>query len=220
MGNSTFFVSLGTGALALALTIGCSSTDPANGAGAAGDSAEGGAQSAAGSTSIAGSTTIAGTSGVVSASGGALGSGGSSSGGGNGTGAGCSTLTTEAACKAVSGCYPMYVAPPCANSAQACPLLFSSCANTGCGPSCGAGSVCAGVTFSGGGVEFPDAGVCPKGTHLAGQTCQNDPTTTFSCKPAPAACNGRITCACASSACSGSCQSAENNQIDCVELVP
>lgn len=218
MQNSTFFGSLGSAcALALALTSGCSSTDSANGAaGAGGDSAQGG-ESAAGSTSTAGSTAIAGTSG---ASGGALGSGGSSSGGANGMGDSCTVLTTEATCKAATGCYPIYTILPCPNSGGACPSVFSSCANTGCGPSCGAGSVCAGVTVSGGGVEFPDAGVCPKGTHLAGASCQNDPVTAFSCKPAPAACNGKITCACASSACDGSCQSAENNQIDCVELVP
>jgi hypothetical protein len=110
---------------------------------------------------------------------------------------------------------------PCPNSGAACPTVFSSCANTGCGPTCGAGSVCVGETAEGGAVELPDdAGACPEGSHSSGQICQRDPVEIFSCKAAPAACNGKITCACASSACSGTCQSAEKNQIDCVELVP
>ncbi|HEY4105915.1 MAG TPA: hypothetical protein VGM44_18570 [Polyangiaceae bacterium] len=234
MRNSAFFISMGgAGALAFAfaLTVGCSSSDSTNGAaGAAGESAQGGTTSSGGSaaggstssggtSSSAGTTAIAGTSSGGNASGGSSSSAGSSPGGASG--GDCATLKAEAECKAAPHCYPIYTTLECPGSGAPCPTMFSSCANTGCGPSCGTGSVCVGETTEGGAVEFPDdAGACPEGSHLSGQSCQRDPVETFSCKPAPAACNGKIDCACASSACSGMCQSAENNQIDCVELVP
>jgi hypothetical protein len=71
-----------------------------------------------------------------------------------------------------------------------------------------------------GGVFIPeDAGACPEGEHPSGNgSCDHDPS--YSCQPIPAACNGKVSCACAQSLCFGMCQSASQDELDCVELVP
>lgn len=190
----------------------------------AGSNVAGGGMAGASAGSAGAGGANAGAGGANAGSAGSLGGtsseGGSSSGGSSG-GHTCSDNKTEVACKAAAHCYPLYVILPCPGSSAACPTVFSSCANTGCGPTCGVGSVCVGQSSEGGAVELPDdAGACPQGSHLTGQVCQADVVETFACKPTPAACGDAISCACAGSACSGTCQSAEYNQIDCVQYVP
>jgi hypothetical protein len=94
---------------------------------------------------------------------------------------------------------------------------------TDCNPACGAGKVCVGTGTEGGALIMPnDAGVCPSGSHLSGNFCQNN--LGYACQPMPAACNGTLACPCASTLCSStgpySCQVASASELLCVELVP
>jgi hypothetical protein len=96
-------------------------------------------------------------------------------------------------------------------------------AATDCNPTCGAGKVCVGTGTEGGALIMPnDAGVCPSGSHLSGNFCQNN--LGYACQPMPAACNGTLACPCASTLCPStgpySCQVASASELLCVELVP
>jgi hypothetical protein len=90
-----------------------------------------------------------------------------------------------------------------------------------CSPACGSGSICV-ATGTEGGVQIfaNDAGVCPTGRHLSGQTCIND--LAYACMTVPAGCAGTVTCACASSLCPAlhSCQGPSAGILSCIELVP
>jgi hypothetical protein len=105
--------------------------------------------------------------------------------------------------------------------------VFDHCADNGCDPACGAGSICVRTQTLGGALIQPDdAGVCPSGTYLvpSGGTgpgfCEGNPS--FACAPRPAACTGALSCDCAASACppAHTCQNDTPSEINCLLLAP
>lgn len=194
------------------------------GGGVSAGSANGGGSPSGGSPSSGGSQSSGGTSSTGGLNGGgSQNSGGSGALGGSGgatSGSSCSTVTTEAACKARTDCQAIYGVIPCPGSGAACPTEFTYCSNSGCGPACNRGSVCVKEQVSGGArIPEDDAGACPQGEHPNGSgTCERD--ATYMCQPIPAACNGTVSCACAQGLCFGSCQNASQTQIECLALVP
>lgn len=94
-------------------------------------------------------------------------------------------------------------------------------APTDCSPPCSAGSVCVGSGVQGGAVFFADAGVCPQGRHAQGDVCVQD--LSYACMPMPSACNGTLSCACASATlCTQGhlCNVQSPTELTCIEAVP
>jgi len=90
-----------------------------------------------------------------------------------------------------------------------------------CSPVCGNRSICVATGTEGGALIMPnDAGVCPSGRHLNGQTCVSD--LSYVCMTIPAGCAGTVTCACASSLCSTlhTCEEPSGGILSCIEAVP